>query len=167
MRQSTSSTLTSESGQWNNRSSNVATTPKKIPPKTANSKANRKSFQGSNKRERELIHLGQRTSQLRRRFPSSRHATTQPMFPLQLLSLRGNAKKLARRPSSDAIANKKQCGHSWPYCVPSLGYVLGNSKIVKLILAVGTLPKLRIPGRLELKARELVDFRQLDPVRRR
>src|SRR5208337_1973935 len=55
MRQSTNITLTSESGQWNNWNSNVVTTPKKIPLKTANSKASRKSFQGSNKGLRELL----------------------------------------------------------------------------------------------------------------
>jgi hypothetical protein len=58
MRQRTNITLTSESGQWNNRNSKVAATPKKIPPKTANGKARRKSVQGSNKGVRELYPSG-------------------------------------------------------------------------------------------------------------
>ena len=81
MRQSTKVTLTSESGQWNNRNSNVATTPKKIPPQTANAKASRKSFQGSKKGVRELIHLGTKNIQAPKKTPLIRtcdHSTHVP-----------------------------------------------------------------------------------------
>ena len=58
MRKSTNTILTIESGQWNKRNSNVAITPKKIPPRTANGTASRRSFHGSNKGVLEPIHLG-------------------------------------------------------------------------------------------------------------
>ena len=81
MRQSTNITLTSERGQWNNRDSNVANIPKKIPAKTANVKASRKSLQGPNKVVRELIHLGTKNIQAPKKIPLTKtcdHSTHVP-----------------------------------------------------------------------------------------
>ena len=97
MRQSTNVTVTIESGQWNNRNPNGATTPKNIPPTTANGKARRKSFQGSNKGVRDLIHLGIMNIQAPKKIPliktcgHSTHVPTSTPLASRLLQEAGPA----------------------------------------------------------------------------
>jgi hypothetical protein len=98
MRQSTNVTVTIESGQWNNRNSNDHSEEDSTNDgQRQSTKARRKSFQGSNKGVRELIHLGTKNIQAPKKLPliktcdHSTHVPTSTPLASRLLQEAGPA----------------------------------------------------------------------------